>query len=281
VSRWRFILSGRWVRWFLFALAFAGACAGLASWQMARHDEKVTEVHRIEANYDASPVPLEKELPRAGDYSPDDEWQPVAMTGQYRAADQLLVRNRPRDGYVSAGFEVLVPFAADSGRLFLIDRGWVPVGKDPSAPDSIPAPPAGTVTVVARLKQGEPSVPGGTTASGVLASIQLDEVARVLGEPVDTGAYGLLDTEDPAPADRPLPAARPQLDEGPHLSYVFQWIGFGLLGFAGLAFGIRQEYRYRNADHPEEQRKAAAREAKRASRRDDADEEDALLDSTR
>jgi cytochrome oxidase assembly protein ShyY1 len=279
VNRWRFVLSARWFRYLVLVLVFAAGCVGLAEWQLARHDEKLAEISRIQNNYDATPVPFEEQLPEPGGYSADDEWQPVRLTGEYQAGNQLLVRNRPRDG--QSGFEVLVPFQADSGRIFLIDRGWVPIGSDPAAPDSVPAPPDGRVTVVARLKAGEPDVPGGTTSTGVLASIQLDEVARVLGEPIETSAYGLLADEDPAPAERPLAAARPELDEGPHLSYAFQWVAFALLGFGGLAFAIRQEYRYRNSDDPEEQRKAAARAARRASRRTDADEEDELLDASR
>lgn len=279
MKRWRFVLSARWFRYLVLVLLFAAGCVGLAEWQLARHDEKVAEITRIQNNYDATPVPLSEQLPRPGSYRPSEEWQPVSMTGEYQAENQLLVRNRPRDG--DTGFEVLVPFQSEDGRLFLIDRGWVPVGSDPSAPDAVPAPPSGTVTVVARLKAGEPSVPGGTTASGVLASIQLLEVARLLDEPVEQSAYGLLASEDPAPPERPLPAARPELDEGPHLSYAVQWVAFALLGFCGLGFAIRQEYRYRNSDDPEEQRKAAVRAAKRAARRTDADEEDELLDAAR
>jgi cytochrome oxidase assembly protein ShyY1 len=280
MSRWRFILSARWARYLVLVLVFAAGCAGLATWQMARRAEKVAEISRIEHNYDASPVPLDKALPQPGSYSADDEWLPVRLTGRYRTADQLVVRNRPYGG--DTGFEVLVPFTTDEGRVFLVDRGWVPTDNgDGSKPSAIPRAPEGPVTVVARLKAGEGTVPGTTTASGVLASIHLPEVERVLGTRLETSAYGLLASESPAPADRPAPAARPAIDEGPHLSYAVQWVVFALLGFGGLAFVGRQEYRYRNADDPEEQRKAAEREARKALRRSDADEEDALLDQVR
>lgn len=279
MNRWRFVLTARWARYLVFALVFAAACAGLAAWQIARRDEKVAEISRILGNYDAAPVPLEQAMPDGAAFTMGEEWRPVATSGQYVAAEQLLVRNRPRDG--QAGFEVLVPFATGGGRLFLVDRGWVPAGKDLGAPASVPAAPQGRVTVIARLKPSEPGVAGATSASGVLASIQLDEVARVLAEPVDTGAYGLLVSEDPAPPDQPLAAARPALDEGPHLSYAFQWVAFALIGFSGLAFAVRQEYRYRNAEDPDERRKAAARAARKAARPTDADAEDELLDQPR
>lgn len=279
MNKWRFVLSGRWFRYFLLAVVFAVGCAGLASWQLARRAEKVAEDNRIINNYDATPVPLQDALPEADSFSPDQEWLPVTMTGRYQTADQLLVRNRPFNG--DTGYEVLVPFETESGDVFLIDRGWVGVSADGDVPTDIPAPPAGDVTVVARLKAGEPQVAGGTTASGILASIQLPEISRVLDEPIHTGAYGQLTSETPPAADRPAAAARPQLDEGPHLSYAVQWVVFAFIGFGALVFSIRQEYRNRNADDPEEQRRAERREQRRATRRTDADEEDALLEAGR
>ncbi|MCU1569802.1 MAG: hypothetical protein JWR33_543 [Naasia sp.] len=276
MSGWRFVLSARWARYLLLAVIFALACAGLASWQLARRDEKVQEIRYIQQNYDSPPTPLAELLPERDDYSRADEWRPVVLTGSYQGEDQLLVRNRPKDG--DGGFEVLVPFRTDQGAVFLIDRGWIPLASDGSSPSEAPPPPPGEVTVVARLKGGEPSLPGGTTASGILASIQLSEVERLLDEPIYSAAYGLLDSEDPAPPERPAAAVRPELDEGPHLSYALQWVIFALIGFGGLAFAIRQEYRYRNADEPEEQERAARRAQRRAAKPTDDDVEDALLD---
>ncbi|MCU1437809.1 MAG: hypothetical protein JWP66_896 [Naasia sp.] len=279
MSRWRFLLSARWMRYFLLAVVFAIACAGLANWQLARRAEKVAELGRILANYDARAVPLGDVLRGDGTMAEDDKWTPVVLTGEYATEDTLLVRNRPRGGI--PGFEVLVPFLSDAGGRLLVDRGWLPIGETAAAPVDVPAAPAGTVSIVVRLKPGEPNVAGSTSESGVLASIHLPEVERITGEEL-YDAYGLLDTESPEPTQaRPLPAIRPAIDEGPHLSYAFQWAAFALIGFAGLAFAIREERRHRNADDPGEQARAAKRAARSARRRSDADEEDALLDSSR
>ncbi|BDI22711.1 SURF1 family protein [Herbiconiux sp. L3-i23] len=275
MNRWRFVLSIRWARYLGLAIVFAIACGLLSWWQLARREEKVVENARVAANYDAAPIPLDEALPRLDSYEPDDEWLPVEVTGVYE--EQLLVRNRPLGG--KAGFELLAPLRTADGSVFVVDRGWLPVGSDVTAPETIPAAPSGEVTVIARLKPGEPSLPGGTSEAGVLASIQLEEVARILDEPVYTEAYGLVASEDPAVAEMPIASIRPEPDEGPHLSYAFQWVIFAIIGFAGLGFAIRQEYRYLNAEDPEERERAAKRERKRAAKRTDSDVEDELIDS--
>ena len=277
MNRWGFALSGRWLRYLAFAIVFAVACAGLAWWQLERRSEKVAEIQRIEQNYDAQPAQLGDELDSLTSYRASQEWQPVEMVGQYEVDQQLLVRNRPRNA--QPGFEVLTPLRLGDGSMFIVDRGWLPVESSALAPDSIPDPPTGTVTVVARLKAGEPTVPSGTTASGVLASIHLPTIQTTLDEPTYTGAYGLVVSESPSVSVMPLPNFRPAIDEGPHLSYAFQWVVFALIGFAGLGFALRQEYRYRNADDPEERERAEERLRKRARKRTDDDLEDALLDS--
>ncbi len=276
MNRWRFALTGRWLRYLALAVLFAVACAGLARWQLERRAEKVAEDTRIEQNYDAEPIALADVLTSLSDYRVTDKWQPIEMTGTYETDQQLLVRNRPRSS--QPGFEVLTPLRLADGSVFIVDRGWVPVESSALAPDSIPAPPSGEVTVVARLKPGEPTVPAGTSATGVLASIHLPTVAASLDQPTYTGAYGLLVSESPSASELPLPSFRPEIDEGPHLSYAFQWVIFAIIGFVGLGFAVRQEYRYRNADDPEEQVRARLRDRRRAARKSDSDIEDALLE---
>src|SRR5690606_16642862 len=130
-------------------LVFAIACGLLSWWQWARREAAVDEIQRIERNYDAEPRLVDEVLAGFADWSDDDEWTPVALSGEYLADEQLLVRNRVRGG--QPGFEQLVPFRTDDGSVFVIDRGWLPLGDGTDAtPESVPRPPEGAVTVVAR-----------------------------------------------------------------------------------------------------------------------------------
>lgn len=255
----------RWGGYLALTIVFAIACGLLSWWQWARRAETVAEIARIEANYDASPATLDDLLPSLDADIEAVEWHPVVLTGEYLVDEQLLVRNRPRNS--AGGFEVLVPLRLADGSVFVVDRGWVPAGATPERPDAVPVAPDGEITVVVRLKPGEPEIPGRGAPEGQLATVRLPDVAALLDAPVYTGMYGLLVSEEPAVADRPLPAIRPVEDEGPHLSYALQWIAFGILAFIGLVWAIRRE------------RKIAAGEVAPVRKERDAEIEDALLDA--
>jgi len=277
VKGWRFALERRWLGYVAVAVLFAIACVGLANWQLARRTEALTEIDRVNVNWDSAPRPLSEVLPKLTSYSDDDKWMPVTLHGHYLTDDQLLARGRPLDG--AAGFEVLVPFQLANGTVFVVDRGWIPTGNDQDEPDTVPAAPTGEVTVVVRIKQGEPTVLGRSAPAGQIATIHLPDIAERVGEPTYTGAYGILASEDPSPAVVPTAATKPIPDEGPHLSYAFQWIVFALMGFFGLGWAIRQEYRIRNSEDPEERKRAAERRRKADLKpKSDAEVEDELLD---
>jgi cytochrome oxidase assembly protein ShyY1 len=257
----------RWGGYVALTIVFAVACGLLSWWQWSRRADAVAEITKIEANYDAPAAPLDELLPDLDSADDSVEWRPVELTGEYLVDEQVLVRNRPRNS--AAGFEVLVPLRLSDGTVFVVDRGWVPAGATPDAPDAVPAAPTGEVTVVVRLKPGEPEIPGRGAPEGQLATVRLPDVAELVDAPTYTGMYGLVASEDPAPAERPLPAIRPVADEGPHLSYALQWIVFGVMAFIGLAWAVRRE------------RLIAAGAAPPPRREKDADVEDALLDAQR
>lgn len=270
-------LARRWLGYLAFATLFALACVLLGNWQLSRREEALEKIERIEQNYDSLPVPISEALPSLSGFNSDLEWLPVMVTGRYLVDDQVLVRGRPGPGGV--GFEVLTPLQLSSGEIFVINRGWIPAGSRQDAPDSVPEPPSGEVTVVARVKPSEPSVRGRSAPAGQIATIQLDDLAERFASPTFTGAFGLLDSETPAAESRPAPAARPETDEGPHLSYAFQWFVFAVLGFIFLGQAVRRELRESRAEDPVEQARARVRAERRARRGpDDAEQEDALLD---
>lgn len=233
----RFLLSAPWIGGFAFCLLFAFACGLLGQWQMDRRMEAVTEINKVLENYDEAPVPLTGNESLFTAFEAPREWTPVTMEGQYRPEDTRIVRNRPKAG--KPGYEVLVPFATESGPLVVVNRGWLPIGNTAGRPDVVPDPPAGEVTLVVRARPGEPDI-GRDAPEGQLASIDLVAFEESVGYQVADTAYGEMVSENPAPAQRPQTLVAPTLDEGPHLSYSLQWFLFGLMSFIVWGYMARQ-----------------------------------------
>lgn len=277
MSRWRILLTRRWLGYLGFAVAFAIACTFLSSWQLSRGREAVAANALITANFDSAPVAIDAVLPTLDAFRSDQQWLRVRATGHYLPEKQLLVRNRPtNDG---PGFEVLTPLKLADGSIFIVDRGWVPTGNRQDAPDSVPAPPDGEVTVIARLQPSEPLLDTRGATGNQVATINLPEVATLVNGSIYTAAYGVLDAQSPTGAAlTPVNATAPVLDEGLHWSYMIQWVIFALIGFFGLGYAVRQEYRLRNAHDPVEKARADKREHKRMLKKTDADIEDEILD---
>lgn len=289
---YRFLFSSKWLGYLLLAAIFATACVFLGRWQMDRRAETLAEIDRVVTNYSATPISFSAAKDQFAALDPAKEWTQVEVTGSYDAAGERIVRNRPLNG--QPGYEVVVPFRLTSGETIVIDRGWLPIGNNnPGRPDSIPAPPTGTVTAVVRLKHGEPELQRGAP-EGQLASIDLPTYSSELGYPLMTGAYGQLASETPAVAEMPFPFPKPATEEGTHLSYSLQWFAFGVLMFIGFGYAARQQARNAAIDAeadaaeglPEGTTHAAAaawrpRPAPVRKRRHPTseDEEDALLDA--
>jgi len=282
--------AGRWAIYIALAVVFAIACAFLSNWQFTRNQERSAQLALVAENYDAEPVPLADLVPADGELDPQDEWHPVTLTGEYLAAEELLVRNRPHGG--TSAFEVLVPFRLDDGRVLLVDRGWVPPGQDQPGPDVVPAPPSGEATVIVRLRPGEALPASGRSApEGQVPTINLgliaDTISADAGDELIASAYGVMVSEDPTPATAPGALEAPSDDPGPHLSYAIQWILFAVMGFVFIGYVIRTERRHRREDAEDAEDSTSestdvappAPPAPRRRRDRDAEDEDALLDA--
>jgi cytochrome oxidase assembly protein ShyY1 len=237
----RVLISRRWLGALAAALAFAVAAFFLGQWQWHRYETKAARADRINAHYEARPQPLRDVLGTAP-VPLSEEWTRVTATGRYAADQTLLVRNRPYEG--TYGYEVLVPFVADGGGTVLVDRGWVQNAKTAESLPRVPPAPTADVTLTGWLRRSEPSL-GRTLPAGQVASINLAEAARQVGEPL-LGAYVVLEVErlpDGSAPPRPTALEPPDTGLGPHQAYAFQWWLAMVGGFVLVGFGIRREYR--------------------------------------
>ncbi len=259
----RLLLTRRWLGYLALTVAFAVVASLFGMWQWDRRGQAVAAIEKVDSNYDRAPVPVTSVLGSESLNADTLEWIPVSLSGRYIPEEQVLVRTRPRSG--SVGFEVLIPFVTEDFSV-IVNRGWVSTGESQDFPDEVPQAPAGVVELVARIKPTEPLLRGRGAPEGQIASIHLASLQELTSVDIREDFFLTLGEENPQPARSPLPTVRPELDEGPHLSYTFQWYLFAVMAFGGLWYMLRQEVRVHRGE-----------DVSRKSSRDD-EEEDALLD---
>lgn len=214
----RLALTPRWLGWLALALLVAVACFWLGQWQWGKYEDRAARADRIEAHYEADPVPATEVLDEES-VAVDDEWTRVTATGRYSPDEQVLVRNRPLDG--TYGYEVLVPLRLTGGEQILVNRGWVPNSpKGADVDPVVPPAPDGEVTITGWVQLEEPSL-GRDMPGGQVASIHLPEVEEAVGHEL-LGGYVSLQSEDPE-AERPKPLEVPDTGTGSHMPYAIQW----------------------------------------------------------
>lgn len=268
--RWGFLLRPQWLALYVVVIAFAYLCfTVLAPWQLGKNTSTSRENAQIARSLEADPVPVTTALPQQDSAAPEEQWQQVTATGRFLPEGQVLARLRVIEA--DPAFEVLVPFAVEDGPTVLVNRGYV----RPVAGSQVPAiepPPAGTVTITARLRDPEPVPPGKDpfSADGIqqVYSINTDQISNLTGIPLAGSYLQLVDGQPGGLGAVPLP----RLDAGPFLSYGIQWIAFGIIAPIGVGYFVYSELQVRRRE------KAAATAAtEAASARDAAGEPAAPL----
>lgn len=226
----------------LVAVAVATTCTLLGRWQWNKHVARDAVLATQNANWTAPPVALTSLVATpATEPAAADEWRSVRLTGHYLADSAVLLRNRPVNG--QPAYHVLVPFQADGGDVLVVDRGWVPVGNDAQRGEDVPAPPTGTIDLVARLRLPEPD----STRSAPPGQVQNFAPTQVLAAghvPTGTPAYrwyASVVSEQPGPATPLDVLETPSTDPGPYLSYAIQWWVFALGALAAFGWMARRE----------------------------------------
>ena len=237
---YRFFLSPKWIGFHLLVLVAMVAMVNLGFWQLRRLDERQAFNATVETRYDAAPRRIDDVL--TIDADPDDlEWTPVTVTGTYRPDAMIRIVNRSQNGF--AGDNIVVPLALDDGRLLLVNRGFLPLGIDP------PPAPEGEIEVVGRLRPSQERRTGQLTdaATGDLAEAQRVDIERLAPQLGGEVLAMYLDRYDSTPAE-PVdlqPVVKPDLSEGPHLSYAVQWFVFTVAVGVGWVLAVRKSLRTR------------------------------------
>ena len=253
---YRFLLKPRWILSHIFVLVVVVIMINLGFWQLTRLDERKAANSIVTAAMDQPPLPLSTVLPSGAASTTEQvkaaDYQPVYVTGSYRADEQVLVNNRTNNG--APGYWVVTPLVLADGTAVAINRGWIPFSFTVDGPWEEFAPPKGTVTVQGLLRQSQVRETNGLVSSPkdadvgtlrALARLDVGRLAQQIDERLIPG-YISLRVQDPAQGDVPVPVPPPELSQGPHLGYGIQWFAFALLTIIVYPLLLRR-YAHRRA----------------------------------
>jgi len=224
----------------VFTVVLVVIMVNLGFWQLRRHEERVTFNDAVRARAMQAPRPPDELL--ALDADPANlEWYPLAATGEYLVGEDLLLVNVSQDG--RAGVDPVSALRLDDGTILLVNRGFVPLA---TRPDS-PVPPA-PVTAVGYLRVTQTRGTLGAVDSTDPATVEFQRIdvpliARKFGGTVFPLYLQLIAETPSAGAEWPAPVSFPELSEGSHKSYVFQWSFFSLVACAGWVVVVRRKWR--------------------------------------
>ncbi|TYL56032.1 SURF1 family protein [Nocardioides sp. BGMRC 2183] len=233
LGSWRFLLSRRWVLFFLTIIVVGYATWWLGEWQFGRLEDRKDRNAIIRANETQDPASVNDVLAPGDPVAADEEWRVVTATGTYDVDDTVIVRYRTDDNGLP-GVDAVVPLVTADGTALLVDRGWYGTDDPATTGSDVPAPPEGEVTITGWVRAD------GTGDSTVVHDQSTRAISSIaIGDALDREVYGGfvdLRSEDPEPAEPLTRAELPELDEGPHFFYGLQWWFFGVLAAAGFGY---------------------------------------------
>ena len=232
-------LTPRWIASHIFVVLLVGAFVAAGLWQINRLNQRLDENDLVRSRL--SEVTL---LESVVDEPADElEFRRVQMSGQFNSGEEILIANRSRDG--EPGFWVWTTFETSVGDI-LVNRGFVnreivlgtvalEVGEDLVAT-------RGNVTIEGLIREGIDA--GNLSEAGDQISRPNPELAAAtLGIDTALDSFLYLQLEGQAPIREqtwPQVVPAPDLGEGPHRSYAFQWFTFSTIGVIGYGLVLRR-----------------------------------------
>ncbi len=139
----------------------------------------------------------------------------------------------------SPGVDILTPvLVAGNDSAILVNRGWI------YSPDGMTADLSqwreGDTTFSGYIEEFETGTGRDSVRLSGIRRMNYAAIARVLPYPVRT--FYIVATSDSTPPNTTgvVRLKPPVLDEGPHLSYAFQWFSFATIAVVGAGIIIRR-----------------------------------------
>ena len=213
----------------LCILAGIAVLAGLGTWQVQRLQWKEALIAQVEARRSSPPEPL-PEIERIWRETGDVDYLPVTVTGRFdHGAEQYFYTTH--EGAV--GWNVYTPLTLESGRVVLVNRGFVPDAfRDPATRASGLVEGTVDVTGLARnplTAKPNAFVPDNEPAERTYFWKSMPQMARAAGLDPDRLVPFFVDAgAGDAPGELPRGGVTIVAFPNNHLQYAITWYGLAL-----------------------------------------------------
>lgn len=251
----RAFFTPRWIVTTVLVIAAAVVTARLGFWQLDRLEQRRTFNSAVLAQIDAPPLDLNS-APSGG--LEVMEYRRAAVTGVYDPAGEVVLRNQIYQN--QPGYYLLTPLRIEGrDEAVLVNRGFIPLDQaDPQSRAAFAEP--GPVTLRGVLRLGhvprifgapDPTLAPGETRLDAWNAVNLERIAAQLPYPLLPVVLELAPPAGAALSAAAAPAGalafpapvyvQPEISEGSHLSYAFQWFSFAALLAVGYPFFVRKQ----------------------------------------
>jgi surfeit locus 1 family protein len=214
----------------VISLVIAAGCVRLGVWQLARLGQRRAMNARIAPRMTAAPVSaavVDRDTAK-------NRFSMVVVSGTPDYDHEVLLTYRGHDG--APGVDLLTPMRLPGqDTAIFVNRGWV------YSPDGSTIDPRRwreSTTVFTGYLDAFASETSDSVRNGRIRRASYEAIARAVPYPIQR--YYLVALGDTATQGDSSSAlvkivrlGRPKLDEGPHLSYAFQWFGFATIAVIG------------------------------------------------
>ena len=236
-----FLLTRRWLLFFLAVVLMAWGATWLGQWQFRRLQEKRHENHVIAANLSAAPVPVTTLMRTGHPPGPAIEWRRVTAHGHWDDRHSIVVKYQTSaDG--SPGVHVATPLVTGDGTAVLVDRGWMSTPNNGAIRPKLPPVNSGEVTVTGWVRQ---NATGGAALVDQLSTRALSSatVSKVVPYTLYAGVVDLAEQSPPPVRSLGRIELPDDTSDGPHFFYGLQWWFFGVLAVIGFIYLAYDEWK--------------------------------------
>jgi surfeit locus 1 family protein len=214
----------------IVAVVLAGGCIRLGIWQLDRREQR----RAMNAQIRQRMLAPARSVETADRDTAKTRFSIVAVRGVPDYSNEIVLTHRGNAG--SPGVDILTPIRLPGqDTAVLVNRGWA------YSPDGVTIDLSRwheTGTAFTGYVESFVSAPLDTVRARAIRRSSYEAISRVIPYPIHPffvvalgDSVTMADSSPGRPALVRLRA--PKLDEGPHLSYAFQWFGFATIALVG------------------------------------------------